>query len=136
MKEEIRTITIPLLDELAIDAEIIRIHIQMLHDMHLQEHDQTLADAALAGYNEVRALKNASDVLKQAGFARIERYVTHWYHSRLDEETTEQPAYESITYTGDNTWIIVMTTSTYGKERITVQSDTATWEQVYDTGPA
>jgi hypothetical protein len=91
-------------------------------------------------YAAAASLRDASDAIKQFGTDYIRATVNGWYrilHFDMDplveiqEKDIEPPAIESITYKGEDTWEVLMTTTTHGRERVVIHSDGASWQQVY-----
>ncbi len=132
MNEAQRTTAIPTLDELTSKAADLRKEFDSLID---RQHLATAEGSTLASntsHQLVNTLQRASDALKWSGVARVQSYVTRWSHFRQEDEdyTRPDPVFESITYNDENVWTVVMTTTTHGKERLVVHSDTATWNDV------
>jgi len=132
MEANVRKEVIPELDQLTAKASELKKELDYLLGRHNLYRDEGLASAFSAAGKLVNALRSASDTLKREGAKSIQDYITDWYHLRTDDEVgIPDPVYESVTYTGDDTWEIVMNTTTHGKERVIVHSNTATWDQVY-----
>ena len=133
MNEEQRRAAIPQLDELTSKAAGLRKEMDALMDQHHLANEGFMRRASNASYNLVNTLQQASDALKQSGAHRVEAYVMRWSHLRQEDTQYQMPdpVFESITYNGENVWTVLMTTTTHGKERLVVHSDTATWEDVY-----
>ena len=140
MEENGRKEVIPELDQLTARARELQKELDYLLGRHNLYKDEALVSALSAAGKLVNTLCSASDALKRNGADWIREYITDWYRDlhydmhpvvEIPEENITDPVYESITYTGENTWEIIMTTPTHGRERLVVHSDTATWEQVY-----
>lgn len=146
MQDTTRREIIPDLDDFAARADELKQELKSLIEHHqLYQDKRPLATACMQVVNEaykfVRNLREASDTLKRAGAEHIQAYVTGWYRDlhfdmddplvEISEEEVIDPDFESITYEGDDKWTVIMTTKTHGRERIVVQSDSASWYQVY-----
>ena len=140
MEENVRKEVIPELDQLTTRASELKKELDYLLGRHNLYKDEGLASALNAAGKLESTLHKASDALKRNGADWIREYITGWYRDmhydmhpvvEMPEEDITDPVYESITYKGDNTWEIIMTTPTHGRERVVVHSDTATWEEVY-----
>lgn len=137
MQETQRCEILPELDELARKANKLKKELDDLVEQHHLYQDKSVQAVACVqavndAYKFVRALRETSDVLKQAGVERIRTSVTAWHHFRLDDEegSAANPIYESITYNGEDKWTVIISTETHGRERVVVHSNTANWEQV------
>ena len=140
MEENVRKEVIPELDQLTARASELKKELDYLLDRHNLNKDEGLASAFNAAGKLESTLRSASDVFKRNGADWIQDYITSWYRNlhydmhpvvEIPEEDITDPVYESITYQGENTWEIIMTTLTHGRERVIVHSDTATWDEVY-----
>ncbi len=138
MNEKNRRAMIPELDQLAEQADRLRREFDALLDEREIASDPTLLPASNASHQLVLKLRKASDDLKRAGTSYVKTCVTSWYHWRFDEEDPgrEDPTYESIKYKGENMWELIMVSQAYGREKIVVNSDSATSGQVYSADPA
>ncbi len=133
MNEDQRRAAIPALDELTSKAADVRKEFDALIKSQSLANQKRVTFASNSSYRLVNELQHASDALKRSSVAHIQSYVTQWSHDRQWETDEEQPdpVFESIHYDGENVWTVVMTTTTHGKERLVVHSDTATWDEVY-----
>jgi hypothetical protein len=137
MHEQQRRELIPEFDRLAAQADQLRKELDSLIERYQLYRDVS----TIALYNEsarlTRSLQGAGDTLKRAGTHRIRACLTDWYHCRTDdEEGIPDPVFESITYDGNDTWTVMMRTTTHGRERVIMHSDTATWDDIYSVKPA
>lgn len=133
MNEEQRRAAIPALDELTDKAADLRKEFDALVEGQHLATQKRITLASNTSYRLVNELQLASDALKQSGAHRVGSCVMRWSHLR-QEDTEYQlpdPVFESIHYDGENVWTVLMTTTTHGRERLVVHSDTATWDEVY-----
>jgi hypothetical protein len=146
MDKKQREELIPELEALTIKANELKLEFDNLVE-HYQIHQdkspegQKIYTACNATYTLYSWLVAASDGLKKLGSGYIRDTVTGWYRLlhydmsdplvEIAEEDIEDPEYESITYQGNDRWEVIMQTVTHGRERVIVDSDGATWQQVY-----
>jgi len=149
MNADQRKELIPELDSFLRQADALKRSL----DSSIEEH-RLFADTSAEGAEVMKAvntahklvssLRHASDTLKEANSDEIKTYVTGWYHLlhfdmhpvvEIAEKDVVDPDYEMVSYQGDDTWEIIMTTPTHGCERVVVHSDTATWDRVYSAVP-
>lgn len=102
--------------------------------------DPSVSGAHTAAHQFVKALREAGDALKKQNEDVIRAYAVGHYRFRVEldipEDEIEDPVIEQVEYAGNNRWFVTMTTSTHGREKMTIDSDTASWEQLYDSQPA
>lgn len=146
MTEDQRIALIPELEHLRFKA--VALH-EALDELIRTSHEDTPVfreiDTAWRAIHQCRtALRDASDDLKREGAGWIQASVTSWYRElhydirprvEIAEEGITDPVFESVKYKGGDTWEVVMVTQTHGRERIIVNSDGATWQQVYSAEP-
>lgn len=108
------------------------------HDLH---QDKTLAQYPIwSNAGKLSAsLQKATDALKSEGVEYVKACITEWYRFHIELDDVEEPAdptFESVVFKGDNTWEIIMTTPTDGRQKAILHSDGASWDQVYSVDPA
>ncbi len=101
--------------------------------------DPNVSGAHNAAHQLVKMLREAGDALKKQNEDIIRSYAIDHYRFRVEldipEDQIEDPVIESVSYQGDNRWFVIMTTTTHGREKMTIDTDTASWEQLYDSQP-
>lgn len=153
MDQEKRIATITTLDELLERAEALQQSYwylsESLYSIYKESPETTmvygLSSFASALVAETRAA--AAAIKSNAeGEQYVKDSVTGWYRAlhfdmsdplvEIPEDEIEDPVYESIKFIGagdkPNRWEVIMLTATHGRERITVDSDGASWQQVYN----
>jgi hypothetical protein len=127
---------IPELDQIMRQADELRKDLGYLVDKDGVRDNATLYASLTNAYALVRSLREVGDMLKRAGEGRIRAQVVDWYRFRVEIDVPEgqivDPDIESVIYKGEDRWEIIITTPTHGREKVTIDSDTASWDQVYD----
>lgn len=135
MNDQQRKVVIPELDTFVSQAKNIEKELDYLVSRHRLYQDPALLKASSSASNLVGTLKEISSELKRANVDFVRSCVIDWHRFRVEGDIPDDeivdPDIESICYEGNDTWRIIMTTPTHGKERVIVNSDAATWEQVY-----
>lgn len=139
IEESSRIELIPELDRFLRQADEMRKEIDSCFDSENRWKEPYLANVSQATYGLVKALREAGDTLKRANQHIIEAYAIDHYRFRVEidipEDQIEDPVIESIEYQGNDRWFVVMSTTTHGREKMTIDTDTASWEQLYDAQP-
>jgi hypothetical protein len=144
MDEQQRRDIIPELDQLIDRANELKTSYHYLIEHHRLYVDkgvesQQVQAACNALYKVAREMQAASDALKKAGIDYIKGYAATWYGWHVEEEPDAadlpDPDIESVTYQGDDRWEVIMSTVTDGRARMIIQSNAATWDQVYSFDP-
>jgi hypothetical protein len=149
MQETTRQALIPALGDIWQEADELKQRFYYLCEHHQMYQDKTSPEGQAVNtaldkaYAFTRALTDALKALKNtpAGAQYVRDSITSWYRGlhwdmpsalvEIDEADLQDPVYESVEYKGQDVWVVVMTTTTHGRERLEIHGDGATWCDVY-----
>lgn len=146
MDEEQRKNAIPVLDECLDNVREIKSTLSNMYERHQLWQDKTspaaekVSNAVNGAFLLAKRLREASDALKELGCEYVRACIVSWYrgmhwdiHPRreLPEEEITNPIIEEVTYQGNNVFVIRMTTTTHGTERVTVHSNGVNYCDIY-----
>ena len=109
----------------------------------LTEHEVTGPPLLTRGARDafdllVGTLRRASDALRREGTQYVKDCMPGWFRQRadIDDASVSMGRIEEIRYDGNDQWTVIASTAEYGRERIIVHSDGASYWQVYSSDPA